>query len=50
MCLQLLFNQSSSIEIDYRPISVNEFLRDLCYMLMGISSQTFEWNEVCSID
>ncbi|CAF3713044.1 unnamed protein product [Rotaria socialis] len=49
MCLLLLFNQPSltqSIDIDYRPIAIDEFLRDLCYMLMGISSQTFEWNEI----
>jgi hypothetical protein len=49
ICLLLLFNQSSfshSIDIHYHPISVQEFLRDLCYMLMSISSQTFEWNAV----
>ncbi|CAF4384688.1 unnamed protein product [Rotaria sp. Silwood2] len=49
MCLLLLFNKptlSHSIDIDYRPIALNEFLRDLCYMLMAISSQTFEWNEI----
>ncbi|CAF1218652.1 unnamed protein product [Rotaria sordida] len=50
MCLLLLFNKPSlsySIaDINYRPIAVDEFLRDLCYMLMGISSQTFEWNEI----
>jgi len=49
ICLLLLFNKPSlsySIDINYHPTSVNEYLRDLCYMLMGISSQTFEWNEV----
>jgi hypothetical protein len=49
LCLLLLFNKPSlshSIDINYHPISVEEFLRDLCYMLMSISSQTFEWNEV----
>ncbi|CAF1290773.1 unnamed protein product [Adineta steineri] len=49
ICLLLLFNkptESYSIDINYHPIAVDEFLRDLCYMLMGISSQTFEWNEI----
>ncbi len=49
ICLLLLCNKlslSHSIDINYHPISVNEFLRDLCYMLMSISSQTFQWNEV----
>jgi hypothetical protein len=45
ICLLLLLKSQSS-DINYRPIAVDEFLRDLCYMLMGISSQTFEWNEV----
>ncbi len=45
ICLLLLL-KSQSNDINYRPIAVDEFLRDLCYMLMGISSQTFQWNEV----
>jgi hypothetical protein len=49
LCLLLLFNKSHTIDINYHPISVQEFLRDLCYMLMSISSQTFEWNEVIRI-
>ncbi|CAF4706716.1 unnamed protein product, partial [Rotaria sp. Silwood1] len=50
MCLLLLFNKPSLshsiIDINYRPIAIDEFLRDICYMLMAISSQTFEWNEI----
>lgn len=49
MCLLLLFKKPSlslSIDINYRPIAVNEYLRDLCYVIMAISSETFEWNEV----
>ena len=46
LCLILLFQQQSSIDMDYHPISIEEYLRDLCYMLMSISSRTFQWNEV----
>ncbi|UJR15505.1 hypothetical protein I4U23_002448 [Adineta vaga] len=52
LCLLLLFQKPSlssssySIDTNYYPIAVDEYLRDLCYMLMGISSQTFEWNEI----
>lgn len=44
--LLLLIHQPTSIDIDYHPIAIEEFLRDLCYMLMSISSRTFQWNEV----
>lgn len=46
LCLLLLFQQQSSIDMDYHPIAIEEYLRDLCYMLMSISSRTFQWNEI----
>ncbi|CAF1114048.1 unnamed protein product [Adineta ricciae] len=51
LCLLLLFQKPSpslsySLDVNYHPIAIDEYLRDLCYMLMGISSQTYEWNEI----
>ena len=49
LCLLLLLTKpptTLALDFQYRSISVEEFLRDLCYMLMAISSQTFVWSEV----
>lgn len=49
LCLLLLWRKpliERPLAIEYRPIGIEEFLRDLCYVLMGISSETFQWNEV----